>query len=636
MKKIIIAIIILLVVGGVIGTVVKTRDGKSAEATVEKKVEVVKRGDFQMRISATGNLEPLLSVEVKSNVEGEIIRLNVDEGDVVEAGQVLLEIDPEQIVEDKVQAEANVDAAKAQFRKAELNLELKKAQLQSQLKQARDNLQISKARVDTTQATSKSQLTQAETNIRTTENSLQEDKIALEQAKIALSKDKLTLAELEAEKESAQVTLDTTKADLDRTKELFSKSLVAKKAVEDAERAYSNAVTQNQRAEKRFEAQEQTVLSQEQTIRARAKAIETREATLDYQNINLEQLRSMRKADEEEAALQLQIAQTRLNEIELTLNQEEVVSQQETVSANASLLQQQSRLKNQQERLSWTTVKAPMAGTITLLDIEEGEIVTSGRSAFSQSPPLMTIADLSKMVVKTYINEVDMERLRFDQRAEIKLDAYENKVYDGRVAEISPSGQERDNIISFEVIIEVVGSPQELRPGMSADVDIITYEEKDVLLLPLDAVKEDRSTVVTADIGNDTSQFKEGQDAGIKTSGGKIFDGTVTSISGGMLTISIDSSQRGLRPGRETVTLLADGKEKADGVVANIKMNREKYVTLDDGGSSDDKEPSTGRRTPVETGMQNPTDVIITSGLRAGDRIILPSRQSSGGPGGRR
>ena len=95
----------------------------------------------------------------------------------------------------------------------------------------------------------------------------------------------------------------------------------------------------------------------------------------------------------------------------------------------------------------------------------------------------MTIADLSKMVVKTFINEVDMERLRLDQEAEIKVDAFPKKKYKGRVAEISPSGEERDNIITFEVMVEVVGSPSELMPGMSADVDIITYKEKNVLLL---------------------------------------------------------------------------------------------------------------------------------------------------------
>ena len=79
-----------------------------------------------MRISATGNLEPLIDVEVKSNVEGEIVKLHVQNGDYVEEGQVLIELDPELYEEEKKQAEADVRAAKAQVKQAELNIELKK------------------------------------------------------------------------------------------------------------------------------------------------------------------------------------------------------------------------------------------------------------------------------------------------------------------------------------------------------------------------------------------------------------------------------------------------------------------------------------------------------------------------------
>ena len=69
--------------------------GKQDNAA-EKRVEVVRTGDFQKLISATGNLEALIDVEVKANVAGEIIELYVNDGDYVEKDQVLLEIDPEQ------------------------------------------------------------------------------------------------------------------------------------------------------------------------------------------------------------------------------------------------------------------------------------------------------------------------------------------------------------------------------------------------------------------------------------------------------------------------------------------------------------------------------------------------------------
>ena len=606
------------------------------DATDEKRVEVVRREDFQKLISATGNLEALIDVEVKANVAGEIIRLYVNDGDYVEKDQVLLEIDPEQYVEERKQAKADVDAAQAQLMQAQLGIILKNEELESAYQQAEDSVKIAESNLRTTVATSQTQITSLETDIQTTLNQLAQDNIALEQAKIELNRANIRLAELETEVESIKVERDNAESERNRNNELFDKKLVSKKSLEEAQSRYASAESQYKTALNRLDSQKQTVQSQEKTVDTRKSAIANRELTTKYQELNLQELRKMRQAGEEEKRLQLQISQTRLREIQETLENEKTVTKQGAVSAQANLLRRESSLKNQQEFLEWTTIKAPMAGTVTLLEIEEGEIVTSGRSAFSQSPPLMTIADLSKMVVKTYINEVDMERLRMDQTAAIKADAYKNKTYEGRVAEISPSGEERDNIITFEVMIEVVGSPPELRPGMSADVDVITYEEKSVLMLPIDAIREETSVIATAQVGADADAFKTDQDVEIKALSGKIFNGKVTSISGDRLTISLDSSQRGLRDGDLTFTLLVNGKQKADGVSTNIKITKDKYVMLDtgDGSERDASKAQQGKRVSIETGEQNETDVTIKGGLVEGDRVILPARQqAAGGPG---
>ncbi len=638
MKKIIITVVVLVLAVAFIG-MIGVRRRRVRNMTVEKKVEVVRRGDFQSRIEATGNLEALVSVEVKSNVEGEIQKLYVKEGDYVQKDQVLLEINPKQVTEDKKQAKANVDAAQAQLTQAELGIKLKTEELNSALQQAKDNVKIAEANQKTTIASSQTQMTQAETEIQTTKNSWAQDKIALEQAGISLNQAKLTLSELETGRDSAKVALDNANSELQRNKDLFEKKLVSKKSLEDAEARQANAESQYDSSLKRVESQKKTVQSQDKTIETRQSAIATREAILKSQELNLEQLREMRQSQEKQAMLQLQISQTRLDQSSRTINNEKLVTEQSKVSAEAGLLRNQSSLKNQEERLGWTTIKAPVSGTVTLMKLEEGEIVTSGRSAFSQSPPLMTIDDLSQMVVKTYINEVDMERLRLNQEAEIKVDAYSKKVYKGRVYKVSPSGAQKDNIISFEVMVEVVGSPSELRPGMSADVDIITYEEKNVLMLPLDAIEEVTSVIATAQV-SDTGGFKENQPIELKAVTGKTFTGNLTSIRGGELAISLDSSQRGVRPGQQTFALLVNGQQKLDGVSTMVKISKEKFVTLDTGnGSENGKNAPKGKGIPVETGMQNATDTIIKSGVAEGDRVILPVKPSSGpvGPvGGRR
>ncbi len=626
MKKVIIAAAVVLVLVVAIGWVVLGRGGNGQDPTQEQKIEVVERGDFQMRISATGNLEPLIDVEIKSNVEGEIINLHVKNGDSVEKDQILLELDPELYEEGKKQAEADVAAAEAQVMQAKLNIALKDERLDSQLTQAQADLQIAQANLETTQATTITQVSQAETNVQTTKNSLAQDRIALEQAKIALEQAKITLSENEASLTSAKVSLDNAKSELDRNTELFDKGLVSKKALEDAQAQHANAEVQHGNAKKRVDSQNQAITSQERTINTRETAIVTREAILANEKRNLENLKTMRQKAEEEAQLRVDNSTTRLDELVATFDNEKLLTQQSRVSAEANKLRRESSLKNEAERLDWTTIRAPMAGIVTLLELEEGEIVTSGRSAFSQSPPIMTIVDPSKMVVKTFINEVDMERLRLDQRAEIKVDAYQTKTYDGKVYEISPSGQEQDNIISFEVMIEVSGSPEELRPGMSADVDIITYEETDVLLLPLDALINEAGATLTAQV-DDTKPYKVNQPIEVQNISEKIFRGTVTNVGANDITISLDGSQRGLRPGPTTLSLLVKGKKKADGVRANITMLKGKSVMIDDGGGGK------GTRTEVEVGMQNETQVVVKSGLKAGDRVILQQRKPPPGGG---
>ncbi len=618
MKKLIITVAIIVVLIGAVGWVVLSRGKNGVDPALAPKIEIVKLGDFRMTIRATGNLEPLIDVEVKSNVEGEVVRLHVNDGDPVEEGDILVELDPKIYVEEQKQAQADVKAAEAQLMQSELNIELKKERLNSDLTQKKAAVKIAEASLETTKAESLTRISSAETDIQATKNSLEQDKIALEQAGISLEQAKLSLAEYETSLESAKVALDTALSEFERNKSLFEEELVSKKTLEDAESRHASSDSQYKNATKRVESQKQTIKSQERTIQARKTAIKTREAQLQYQELNLGHLKKTRAKAEEESQIRLDNAETQLQELQLTINNEKLLTEQSRVSSDANLLRRQSSLKNQDERLAWTVIKAPMSGTVTQLEIEQGEIVTSGRSAFSQSPPIMTIADLSKMVVKTFINEVDMERLDEGQAADIKIDAFQTKRFNGQVYEISQSGRQQDNIISFEVMIEVVDTAHDIRPGMSADVDIITYEEKNVLLIPIDAVINKNSATVVAQVGN-TSPFKVGKPVAMQTISEKTFNGTVESVGNGSVTIDLDASQRGIIPGPATVSLLVNDEKKADGVQAQVSVSKGKFVMLDNGGK--------GIETPIETGMQNETVVIVKSGITEGDRVILQRRQ---------
>ena len=265
MKKIIRAAAILILATTLMSCEWIRGRGKKEDAA-DKRIEVVRNGDFQKLISATGNLEALIDVEVKANVAGEIVKLYVNDGDYVEKDQILLEIDPEQYVEEKNQAEADVNTARAQLRQAELSIMLKTEELNSAHQQAEDNVKIVRSNLRTTLATSQTQITSAETDIQTTLNQLDQDKIALEQAEIELNRAGIRLAELETELESVKVERDNALSERNRNKELFEKKLVSKRSLEEAESRYANAESQYKTAEKRLESQRQTVNSQNKTI----------------------------------------------------------------------------------------------------------------------------------------------------------------------------------------------------------------------------------------------------------------------------------------------------------------------------------------------------------------------------------
>ncbi len=618
----------VLAIAGVVVGLTTTRNKNNKGPT--QKTEVVKSGDFVIKINASGNLESLLTVEVKSNVEGEIKKLFVKEGDYVEKGQVLLKINDEQIKEEMKQAEANVSAASAQLEQAKRSLEVKKKQLDSDLQQQIDAVAQAQTNYNVVKAATLQQISQQQTEIQNTKEALEQDKIALRQAEISLNQAKITLSELEQSESAAKVDLDNAESELKRTRDLYEKKFVSKKSLEDAEASYANVNSRYESARKRVLSQKETIRSQEETIAMRERSVKMRETTLEYEERNLELLKQTRAAQEEQALTQLRIAQTRLKQLEENLNDEKDISRFSLESAKANLLRAQSTLNNQRERLGWTTIVAPMSGIVIDLVVEEGEIVTSGRSAFSQSPPLMKIVDLSQMVVKTFINEVDMEKLSIGQKTEIRTRAYPGRVYRGEVREISPSGQPRDNIIYFEVVIGVLDSPKELRPGMTADVDIIVVERKDRLLLPIEAVKTEQiSTALLTVPEKDISKFKLDQSVELETERGAKFQGKITKVltENKEVEVTLASVKRGMRPGKAFLKLIAEGNAIPD-IPALVSSRKESYVMLlprEKSKQSSENGTLNGIRTLVEIGDQNDSEIEILSGLNAGDKVIIQS-----------
>ena len=419
---------------------------------------------------------------------------------------------------------------------------------------------------------------------------------------------------------------------------MFEKNLISKQALEESHRQLANATSQYETSQKEVESQKETIKSQEENINAREQVIESRKATLELRKKNVETLKESQEAEEKRLRADVEDARTRLQKIQETTEEEKELTQHAMVSAEANRLRSASQLKSQQERYEWTTVTAPMSGTITRLVVEEGEIITSGRSAFSRGEAIMRIADLTQMIVRTQINQVEIGKITLDQRAEITVDSHPGRIFQGKVREISPSATPRgqgsqDGVIRFEVDIEVLGSPPELMPGMSADVDIIVFEESEILQLPIAAVMNPEIVTVTANLTPaQFGQFQKGQKLKIRNLIGKEFPGSVGQISSdnnadGNLEILLDGSPKGLRTGPTELVIVISDNNELSGIEAQVESERQFFVMLDTGEDSagEKKEGQKGVKTHIKVGERNITHFQITDGLKEGDRIFVPS-----------
>ena len=141
-------------------------------------------------------------------------------------------------------------------------------------------------------------------------------------------------------------------------------------------------------------------------------------------------------------------------------------------------------------RLKETNIYAPIAGTVLDVGVEIGTLVSSALTNVGGGSAVMTLADLADLRITGSIDQAEIGRVKKGQPVEIRVDAYPDRVFRGVVERVSPLGTETSSVVTFAVEIQVVDSAASLlRSGMSADVEIITSEQKDVTLLPLLAVR---------------------------------------------------------------------------------------------------------------------------------------------------
>ena len=326
------------------------------------KLATVERGTMVRSVVATGKVEPITKIEIKSKANGIIQALRVNVDSVVAEGAVLAELDKDQLLAQVRGAEANLLAAQA----------------------------------------------------------------AQEGAEAQLKKNTV-------EAEGPDVAFASRA--YERARSLFDQHLIAQSALDDAHSAVD--VAQN---------------------RQRA------------------------------AQSQLAVSQARVSE------------------ARAQVAQAKAATDRASEDLANATIRAPIRGTVLTRDVELGSPVSSILNLGANATLVMTLGDIESVFVRGKVDEADIGRVRLGQTARIRVETFKDKVFSGRVTQISPMGVEKDNVTNFEVRVSIENPGQELKANMTANAEIVLEEHPNALIVPEAAITYDNEKHAFVDLVDATTK----------------------------------------------------------------------------------------------------------------------------------
>lgn len=156
-----------------------------------------------------------------------------------------------------------------------------------------------------------------------------------------------------------------------------------------------------------------------------------------------------------------------------------------------SALQQYELIKEIDTEGNISRINSTAAGTVIEKPVEEGEMVISSASSFSDGTVILKIADLDRMVVNSFINEVDISKVHLHQTVTVLVDAFPYESFKGRIERIGAVATTRNNVKVFPIEINILDENTPLRPGMTANVTIHGESKTDILVIPIRAIFSD-------------------------------------------------------------------------------------------------------------------------------------------------
>ncbi len=155
-------------------------------------------------------------------------------------------------------------------------------------------------------------------------------------------------------------------------------------------------------------------------------------------------------------------------------------------AAKAQVEQSRAALQQEETNLRYTRILSPVDGVVISRNVDIGQTV----AASFQTPTLFSIAqDLTQMQIDTNVDEADIGRVRVGQTVQFTVDAYPDFTFPGKVSEIRNAPITVQNVVTYDVVIKVANRERKLKPGMTANVSIITATATGALKIPNAALR---------------------------------------------------------------------------------------------------------------------------------------------------
>lgn len=407
--------------------------GVSAQ-TIE--VTEAAKTDISLNEIITGTIAPIDEVDIPAQISGIADKVNIEIGDQVKKGDLLVKIDDESLLIQKRQAQAALDSARASYD------ELKNGATAEELD-----------RVEASYEQAKTALASAQTNYKLMQE-LFNDRRSLEQQLVSA---KQQLDNAQQSLNQSQVNYDQAERNYQRSKKLYNNNVISEKDYEDAEDAFDNAKTSLNQAKS--------------TLQSAEKNYQLTKATYDNPTELKQQLENSR-SQVENAKSSLAVAEANLKETKRGPREEQVRA------GLAQVKQAEATLAEIDDNISKSKIAAPFTGLIAEVNVDDGEMISAGQT-------VVRLINIDQLYVEVNLTASTVSAIQTGEKVEVKAESSQNYV-EGEIANISPAADPSNR--TFLVKVKLANPDHRLRAGMFADVQIAKGQTGDAVVVPIDSI----------------------------------------------------------------------------------------------------------------------------------------------------